>query len=70
MRRNKTENRKSIMQINKTKNRFFIKISKIDNPSTELSGEKKTQKTQTTKIKNESRGITTNHIEVKRKYNA
>ena len=54
-----------IVKINKTKNWFFEKINKIDNPLARLI-KKKREKNQINKIRNEKGEVTTDNAEIQR----
>ena len=54
-----------IVNINKTKSRFFEKINKIDKPLARLT-KKKREKNQINKIRNEKGQVTTDNAEIQR----
>ena len=54
-----------IVKINKTKNWFFEKINKIDNPLARLI-KKKREKNQINKIRNEKGEVTTDNTKIQR----
>ena len=59
---NKTETKKTVAKINKTKSWFFEKINKIDKPLPRLI-KKKRERTQLNKIRNEKGDVTTDIAE-------
>ena len=61
----KNKKQRRTAKINKAKNWFFEKISKIDKPLARLV-EKKREKNQINKIRNENGGITTDNTEIQR----
>ena len=61
----KKKTNETIAKINKTKNWFFEKISKIDKPLARLI-KKQREKIQINKIRNENGEITTDDTEIKR----
>ena len=62
---NAKETKEIIVKINKAKSWFFEKINNIDKPLARLI-KKQREKTQTNKIRNESREITTDNTEIQR----
>ena len=62
---NEKEMKETIAKINKTKNWFFDKISKIDKPLARLI-KKKRQKTQISRIRNEKGEVTSDTAEIQR----
>ena len=62
---NEKETKETIAKINKTKNWFFEKISKIDKPLARLI-KKKREKNQINKIRNENEEITTDNTEIQK----
>ena len=60
---NEIETRRTVEEINKTRNWFFERINKIDKPLASLI-KKKREKTQINKIINEKGEITTNTKEI------
>ena len=57
--------KETIVKMNKTKSRFFKKISKIDKPLARLIKEKR-EKNQINKITNEKGEVTTDNAEIQR----
>ena len=57
--------KETIVKMNKTKSRFFEKISKIDKPLARLIKEKR-EKNQINKITNEKGEVTTDNAEIQR----
>ena len=57
--------KETIVKMNKTKSRFFKKISKIDKPLARLIKEKR-EKNQINKITNEKGEVTTDSAEIQR----
>ena len=62
---NEKEMKETITKINKTKNRFFEKINKIDKPLARPIKNKR-EKTQINRIRNEKREVTTDTAEIQR----
>ena len=58
--------KETIAKINITKSWFFEKINKVDKPLARLIRKKKKEKSQTNKIRNEIREITTDNTEIQR----